>query len=60
MATYANEYNRRHYKRASLVIPIKLYPEIVKHIEDNGYSSFNGYVMKLISDDMKKGLKTQG
>lgn len=51
---YQNQYNREHYARMSVQVPIEKRPSIDEHWKKRGYRSFNAYVMDLIDKDMQE------
>lgn len=51
---YQNDYNREHYARLSINIPLSEKESVFEHWKKNGYKSFNDYVKALIYEDMRK------
>lgn len=49
-----NKYNAENYERISLSVPKGEKDRIREHAEANG-ESVNGYINRLIEEDMKKG-----
>lgn len=49
---YKNDYNREHYARLSVNVPIEEKDNINKHWKNKGFKSFNDYVKALIYKDM--------
>ena len=51
---YKNQYNREHYARLGVQVPIEDRPKIDEHWKSKGYKSFNAYVLDLIRKDMNE------
>lgn len=49
---YKNDYNKEHYARLSIVIPIEEKTSIENFWKNKKYKSFNAYVTELIKKDM--------
>lgn len=50
---YNNQYNKEHYARLSVQIPINERESIEIHWKSKGYKSFNSYINELIQNDIK-------
>ena len=51
---YQNKYNKEHYARLSVNVPIEKKEEIENHYRKKGYKYFNTYVNDLIQKDMNE------
>lgn len=51
---YNNQYNREHYARLSVQVPLNERESIDTHWKSKGYKSFNAYVNELIRKDMNE------
>lgn len=49
---YKNEYNREHYARLSIQVPLEDRSKIDEFWKAKGFKSFNAYVTELIRRDM--------
>lgn len=49
---YNNQYNKEHYARLSVQVPISERETLDNHWKKKGYKSFNSYVNELIKRDM--------
>ncbi len=49
---YKNDYNKEHYARLSVLIPIEDKSDIEKYWKKKGYKSFSAYANELIRRDM--------
>jgi len=49
---YNNQYNKEHYARLSVQVPISERETLDNHWKNKGYKSFNSYVNELIKRDM--------
>lgn len=49
---YKNDYNREHYARLSIQIPLEDRNKIDEFWKTKGFKSFNAYVTELIRRDM--------
>lgn len=52
--SYQNNYNKKHYKRLTVIIPIEDEENLKKYWKNKGFKSFNVYVNELIRRDMKE------
>ncbi|MCM1191054.1 MAG: hypothetical protein NC548_55060 [Lachnospiraceae bacterium] len=55
---YKNDYNREHYARLSIQVPLEDRPTIDHYWKSKGYKSFNAYVNDLIRRDMNNDDKS--
>lgn len=55
---YNNQYNREHYARLSIQVPLSERENIDLHWKAKGFKSFNAYVTDLIYKDMRNSSKT--
>lgn len=51
---YRNDYNREHYARLSVNVPLEDKPKIDEFWKAKGFKSFNAYVTDLIRRDMNE------
>lgn len=51
---YQNKYNKEHYARVNVCIPLDDKDIIYEHWKKRGYKSFNAYINDLIQKDMKE------
>ena len=51
---YNNTFNKEHYARLGVQVPIEDRPKIDEHWKSKGYKSFNAYVLDLIRKDMNE------
>lgn len=51
---YQNKYNKEHYARLSIQVPLEDRYIIDNHWKSKGYKSFNAYVNELIRRDMNE------
>ncbi len=51
---YKNEYNKEHYARLSILVPLEDKTTIESYWKSKGYKSFNAYVNDLIRKDMNE------
>ncbi len=51
---YKNDYNREHYARLSINVPIEDKDKIESFWKSRGFKSFNAYVNELIRRDMNE------
>lgn len=51
---YQNKYNKEHYARLSIQVPLEDRPMIDAYWKKRGYKSFNAYVNDLIRKDMNE------
>ena len=49
---YNNQYNKEHYARLNIQVPLAKKNEIENHWKSKGYKSLNAYVNDLIDKDM--------
>ena len=49
---YQNKYNKEHYARVNVCIPIEDREKVYEHWKKKGYKSFNAYINDLIRKDM--------
>lgn len=49
---YQNNYNKEHYARLSIQVPIEDKAKIEECWKKKGYKSFNAYINDLIKNDM--------
>lgn len=55
---YKNDYNKEHYARLSIQVPLEDRDKIDEFWKAKGYKSFNGYVTDLIRRDMNENGKS--
>jgi len=51
---YRNEYNKEHYARLSVNVPLEDKSKIEEFWKAKGYKSFNAYITDLIRRDMNE------
>lgn len=51
---YNREYNKEVYKTVKVYIREEDYPEIIEHMNKQGYTKLSGYIKDLISKDMNR------
>lgn len=56
---YNNAFNKEHYARLSIQVPIEDRPNIDKYWKSKGYKSFNAYILDLIRKDMNEPKETK-
>lgn len=49
---YKNQYNKDHYARLSVLVPLEEREAIDEHWKGKGFKSFNYYINELIRKDM--------
>lgn len=55
---YKNQYNREHYARLSIQVPLEDRDKIDEFWKTKGFKSFNAYVTDLIRRDMNENEKS--
>ncbi len=55
---YKNQYNKEHYARLSVQVPLGERGAIDEHWKSKGYKSFNAYVNDLIRKDMNESARS--